>query len=319
MESLKFLLTLSLFAITNAEVLENMHSTQADWNPESITDVVIRMRHVSQAANLQMIISLRTASGYERSCTIPISYMQNMMAAFNGYELPRLCSSMRLDESNIPTVEVQDLSGNYFVVDAVFIRTEHNAQFRASFPSTYYRSTSGPKRAAVFFPSNTVQLNTEIQCSGLNGQVAPESRFDSCPSNRMRVKAVDGKHNFFCGPGCDRVKNLNVHEVGNGYRCYRTTTPQDNPQYCCMDGQRGDIPGCQTPRNENNQQMQPDRQREPYSQRQSTYSTNSNHRGPSNRQGYSYDLSHQGQTNHQREPYSHGQPDVQADTYPYQT
>jgi len=242
---MKVLVALSLFVISNAEVLQNPHSTPAEWDPEKITEVAITMRQAPFGGGIDIRVNIH--NGYKH-CSIDFGTLKSKQIAIkNGSEVQARCSSLELDESSNPTVQV--LSGNSvntFNVLNVLITTEHNAVFHAMFPAVYHRSRSGKEPAHVFFPSSTFQINSQVDCTGLTREADFQTMGQTCASNRMRVKSINArKHNYFCGPGCMRVKNLRIDETNNGFRCFESPTLQDNPQYCCMDGQRGGIPACE--------------------------------------------------------------------------
>jgi len=277
MKTLTIFVSLSLFAISNAEVVQNPNLSQATWDPEKITrvDVVLRRpmrrrsangggdgyRHSNSGGNdptiysgAQLNVNIVGIAGntpnYNHHCNFVITFAgsSRTIASTSGQQLGQ-CSLLRINRSSNPQVQVSSSAPDaIFNLFDVMITTEHSAQFQALFPNQWHQGQTHWQSASVFFPSSTVQINSQVQCSGLNsgtGQIDSDTLANSCATDRMRVNGINGRHNYLCSPGCARVKNLNIDEQGNGYRCFESTTLQENSQYCCMDGQRGGVPGCE--------------------------------------------------------------------------
>jgi len=273
MKTLTLFVVLSLFAISNGEVLQNPHLSRPNWNPEKITGVDITLRKAASwlhETQLRVDIYHESAElGLPYHCFFPVIIGRTETIASISGSVIEPCSSLEIDESSNVTVEVQlgesetndgwlgrtllnqIVSNRTFNIFDVMITTEHSAQFQAMFPNEDYDSQLGTGRqiANVFFPSSSVPINslfnTEVNCTGLTESTDHQTMSNSCASNRMHISGISGQHYYLCGPGCARVKNLDIYEQGNGYRCFESATLQDNSQYCCLDGQCGGVPGCE--------------------------------------------------------------------------
>jgi hypothetical protein len=215
------------------------HSRPANWDPEKIKKVELTQRAGTQNNGVnQLQVNIFNGNYY---CSLSFGG-QPWRSVLSNHELQG-CAHLRINERSDLKVEV--ISNGYFQVGSVTIHSERNAVFRAAFSFGFFHQRTGLHQAEVFFIPPPVQFATQINCDGLNEpQVTTYTRENACASNRMRVKRINGQHNFFCDPGCNFVKNLNITAYNNGYRCFVSTTPQDNPQYCCLDGRKGGVPGC---------------------------------------------------------------------------
>merc|ERR1712061_647570 len=107
------------------------------------------MGHIPGAGGSVLQIKIYVGSN---QCSIDFGTLQATdIVIKSGYDLPTQCSSLLIDETVKPTVEVvSGSSTNRFNLFDVQITTERNAVFNAMFPKQLFRGTSGRKVSAVF-------------------------------------------------------------------------------------------------------------------------------------------------------------------------
>lgn len=145
---------------------------------------------------------------------------------------------LQFNEANPPFVRVTSTHSNQFIPRLVDIWTADGGMYQARFDNDWVESESAVQKALVFtHPSFAKVTMPQVQCPS-------NLAHDTCPKNRLQVAGFLGKHNFHCDFPCNGVASIDPHSIAKGVRCFPTETQQDKLDYCCLDGQRGDIRGC---------------------------------------------------------------------------
>lgn len=186
-------------------------------------------------------ISVKICKGSNNCCQVYFGEMDD-----NAHKEKQISDChLRFNRGNPPQVQVVSSSNNQFIPRFVDVWTQNEAMFQGRFNDDWVHLQSPIQISIVFgLPASSNNELPSVPC--------PAPSEITCPVTSMIIDGNAGQHNYVCDfPCATGVASLNPASVGKGFRCFTSNFPQEKLKYCCLDGPRGEIPGC-TPTNHRN-------------------------------------------------------------------
>jgi len=187
----------------------------------------------------------------DQCCTIPIGNRERG-EKYTETRLPNECRNVRASDSHRPwvevkarnrqrckgTVEVLTNFDRYEITLRINSRSRQTNYIGSSSYSTPDDSDSDLRSYSTPDDSDS-DLPQTIPC--------PDPTVESCPTDRMRMRGhLPQLKNQICQFLCDQVVRLDpdMPSSETGYFCTPTQQPMPQPKWCCLDGRKNNIPGC---------------------------------------------------------------------------